>query len=136
MQLKTPVLTKQVVKTMFSGDFYLIMCELGFERDGEEMLLCESGGFTNISTHPVCREVPEPCQKPNINNGWITTIPSQDRTPELYSIYENLDDLILYEEESIVVCSQPNYGPPHTRVTCKGNNQFEPPIPICVYEGE
>ena len=79
----------------------------------------ETYGITSFN-HPVCRKIPEPCDIPRIKNGWIT--------------FET-DGVIAYGEEAFVICDQPNYGPDQTRVTCMGNNRWEPPLPRCTWEG-
>lgn len=102
-----------------------MVCIQGFERVGDEELICgedgETFGILN-GDRPVCRKIPEPCSRPSIRNGWIA--------------FDEDEEEIAYGKEAFVICDQPNYGPDQTRVTCVGNNQWEPPLPRCTWEGK
>ncbi|KAL5262332.1 hypothetical protein ACHWQZ_G007905 [Mnemiopsis leidyi] len=108
------------------GDMYLVACDRGHELIGDEELICGSDGETNTFTgnlddYPECVYLPGPCAKPRITNGWLT--------------YDQGEFEIPYREETFVVCNGPNYGPKQTLVTCMGNNRWEPPIPVCTWQG-
>ncbi|KAL5261977.1 hypothetical protein ACHWQZ_G007621 [Mnemiopsis leidyi] len=109
---------------IIEGESYLVVCIQGFERVGDEELICgedgETFGILN-GDRPVCRKIPEPCSRPSIRNGWIA--------------FDEDEEEIAYGKEAFVICDQPNYGPDQTRVTCVGNNQWEPPLPRCTWEG-
>ena len=110
-----------------SGDMYLVACDRGYELIGDEELICGSDGETNTffgnpDDYPECVYLPGPCAKPRITNGWLT--------------YDQGEFEIPYREETFVVCNGPNYGPKQTLVTCMGNNQWEPPIPVCTWRGK
>ena len=106
---------------------YLVACDRGYELVGDEELICGSDGETNTffgnpDDYPECVYLPGPCAKPRITNGWLT--------------YDQGEFEIPYREETFVVCNGPNYGPKQTLVTCMGNNQWEPPIPVCTWRGK
>ena len=116
---------KSQYENKFLGEHYYVMCEEGYERVGDEELICgddgETYGIINHD-HPFCRKIPDPCQIPRINNGWIT--------------FHQDEREIAYGKEAFVICDQPYYGPDQTKVTCIGNNRWDPPLPRCTWEGK
>ena len=67
------------------------------------------------------RETSGFCEIPRIRNGWIT--------------FGGDNRVITNGEEAFIVCDPPHYAPAQTRVTCIGNNRWDPPIPTCTWEG-
>ena len=115
-----------ILKPDSLGDMYLVACDRGHELIGDEELICGSDGETDTFTgnpddYPECVYLSGPCAKPRISNGWLT--------------YDQGEFEIPYRAETFVVCNGPNYGPQQTLVTCMGNNQWEPPIPVCTWKG-
>ncbi|XP_063693560.1 complement receptor type 2-like [Bolinopsis microptera] len=110
------------------GESYIVVCNSGYERVGDEVLSCGTDGVTFGITnraHPDCSKIPEPCEIPSIKNGWFV-LPNQ---------LGETETVIAYKEAGIVICNQPDYGPDQTRVTCIGNSRWSPAIPMCTWEG-
>ena len=103
----------------------MVVCDRGHELIGTEELVCGRDGQAtteNPDNYPECIYLPGPCDKPRIENGWVT--------------YDQDDLEIPFRAETFVVCYGPNYGPPQTLVTCMGNNQWQPAIPVCTWQGK
>ena len=102
----------------------MVACDRGYELTGSEELICGTDGQTNTENpdnYPECTYLPGPCDKPNIRNGWVT--------------FDGPGLEIPFRVETFVVCDQPHYSPTQTLVTCIGNNQWQPPIPQCTWQG-